>query len=281
MPAPIPAPIQQVARKLLGPRYFLLIDRCAVLSEALTWSASLKGQQSARRIKAVKNKHWGERCFILGNGPSLKKMDLQPLAQEVTFGLNRIYLLFGQMGFPTTYYVAVNRLVIEQCAEEIERIPVPKFLNWHSHDLVRFTADMMFLKTGVREPRFTRDITRSLWEGATVTYVAVQIAYYMGFHQVILVGVDHSFATKGKPHSEIVSTGDDPNHFAPNYFGKGFRWQLPDLETSERAYRLAKRYFEQDGREILDATVGGKLEVFPKIDYQMLFQDLSLCAVQP
>jgi hypothetical protein len=172
------------------------------------------------------------------------------------------------MGFSTTYHVTVNRLVIEQCIEEIERIPVPKFLNWHFRDLVSFTDDMMFLQTNVYEPQFTRDITRALWEGATVTYVAMQIAYYMGFHQVILIGVDHSFATKGRPHSEVVSTGDDPNHFDSNYFGKGFRWQLPDLETSEIAYRMAREAFEESGREIVDATVGGKLQAFRKVDYQ-------------
>ncbi len=99
----------------------------------------------------------------------------------------------------------------------------------------------------------------------------MQIAYYMGFEKVILIGVDHSFETKGKPHTMVVSEGDDPNHFDPCYFGKGFRWQLPDLRTSELAYRIAKYHFENAEREILDATVDGKLQVFPKVDYYQLF----------
>jgi hypothetical protein len=99
----------------------------------------------------------------------------------------------------------------------------------------------------------------------------MQLAYHMGFDQVILVGVDHSFITQGKPNTEIVSQGDDPNHFSAEYFGKGFRWQLPDLETSEIAYHMARRVFEADGREIVDATIGGKLTVFPKADYSSLF----------
>ena len=119
---------------------------------------------------------------------------------------------------------------------------------------------------------FTRDARRHLWPGATVTYVAMQLAYHLGFRQVILVGVDHSFTTQGRPHEAVVSHGDDPNHFSPQYFGKGFRWQLPDLETSEIAYRLARRAFEADGREILDATVGGRLTVFPKVEYLSLFK---------
>ena len=88
---------------------------------------------------------------------------------------------------------------------------------------------------------------------------------------MILIGVDHSFATKGAPNTTVQSEGDYPNHFSASYFGKGFRWQLPDLETSELGYRLARKAFEEDGRKILDATVGGKLEIFEKVDYQSLF----------
>ena len=105
-----------------------------------------------------------------------------------------------------------------------------------------------------------------------MTYVAIQIAYYMGFQKVILLGVDHSFVTKGEPHTTVVSQGDDPNHFNPRYFGKGFRWQLPDLETSELAYRIAEYRFRHANREIVDATIDGKLQVFRKVDYRTLFE---------
>jgi hypothetical protein len=86
-----------------------------------------------------------------------------------------------------------------------------------------------------------------------------------------LIGVDHNFVTQGTPNATVVSAGDDPNHFSPGYFGKGFRWQLPDLEGSERAYRLARDAYAQAGRRMLDATVGGKLTIFPKVDYRALF----------
>jgi hypothetical protein len=83
--------------------------------------------------------------------------------------------------------------------------------------------------------------------------------------------VDHNFATKGPAGMAITSQGDDPNHFSPNYFGKGFRWELPDLETSEQGYRLARQAYETAGRQVLDATIGGKLTLFPKVDYDSLF----------
>jgi len=120
-------------------------------------------------------------------------------------------------------------------------------------------------------PKFATDICGQLWEGATVTTVALQIAYYMGFSEVVLIGVDHNFVTQGKPNTTVVSQGDDPNHFSPNYFGKGFRWQLPDLETSERGYALARQAFEADGRRVVDATIDGKLRIFPRVEYNTLF----------
>ena len=165
----------------------------------------------------------------------------------------------------------MNSLVIEQCAADIQTLPIPKFLSWRSHDLIQPSDDTIFLYTTYTGPKFARDACGRIWEGATVTYVALQLAYFMGFDQVVLIGVDHNFTTKGQPNTTITSQGDDRDHFNAAYFGKGFRWQLPDLETSESAYRLAHSAYEQAGRQVLDATVGGKLTVFPKVDYDTLF----------
>jgi hypothetical protein len=246
--------------------------RAAVhLHDEANWYISAPGRQSCQRLRALKDKHQSERCFIIGNGPSLRNTDVSLLKNEVTFGLNRIYLAFDDWGFATTYYVAVNYHVVEQCAHEIVRLPCSKFIAWPARNLINFTSDMMFLRPR-KELGFCTDLTGRIWPGSTVTYVAMQIAYYMGFQRVILIGVDHDFETKGEPDTLVVSQGDDLNHFHPQYFGKGFRWQLPNLEVSELAYRIAKFQFEKDGREIVDATIGGKLQVFHKVDYYQLFK---------
>ena len=238
-------------------------------------------RQSFLHLARLKDVHSGERCFIIGNGPSLKQTDLSRLSSEYTFGMNRIYLLFPEMGFTTNYYLSVNSLVIEQCADDILALPVPKFLSWRSHHLIRAALPstgrlpddppLAFLHTTYTGPRFARDARQRLWEGATVTYVALQLAFHMGFQQAILVGVDHSFATQGRPNTTVISQGDDPDHFDAGYFGRGFRWQLPDLDTSESGYALARQAYEQDGRQVLDATIGGKLSIFPKADFNTLF----------
>ncbi|MFN3742381.1 MAG: 6-hydroxymethylpterin diphosphokinase MptE-like protein [Anaerolineales bacterium] len=231
---------------------------------------------SLQRLSALKDVHRGKRAFLIGNGPSLRQTDLSLLRNEFTFGLNRIYLLFPELGFTTTYLVSINDLVIEQCRDEIAALPIPKFLSWRSHryfEGMRLSREALptFLYTTYEKPTFARDARFRLWEGATVTYVALQLAFHMGFETVILIGVDHNFVTRGPANQTVVSEGDDPNHFDPRYFGKGFRWQLPDLETSEIAYRMARRAYEQSGRQVLDATIGGKLTIFPKVDYYALF----------
>jgi hypothetical protein len=228
-------------------------------------------RDSIKRLHALKGIHQGERCFILGNGPSLQQTDLTLLKGEYTFGLNRIYLHFPQMGFQTSYFLSVNDLVIEQCADEIQALNMPRFVSWRSHQWLKPEDDLYFLYSTYTGPKFAKDVSGRMWEGATVTFMALQLAFHMGFEKVILIGVDHSFATKGKPNTTITSTGDDPNHFNPGYFGKGFRWQLPDLDTSEVAYTMARETYKAAGREVIDATIGGKLEVFRKVDYESLF----------
>lgn len=231
---------------------------------------------SIANLARYKDIHHGQRCFIIGNGPSLKNTSLSKLKDEYTFGMNRIYLMYPELGFTTTYYMCINSLVIEQCAKDIHDLKIPKFLSWRSHKLIeqeglRPTPDTIFLHTTYTGPGFTRDARGRIWEGATVTNVALQLAFYMGFETVVLIGVDHNYTTQGQPNTTVTSQGDDPNHFNPNYFGKGFRWQLPDLETSERGYRLAQNAYKAAGRQVFDATVGGKLQIFPKVDYASLF----------
>ncbi len=233
-------------------------------------------RESIRRLAGLKDIHKGQRAFIIGNGPSLKQTDLSKLKGEFTFGLNRIYLMFPELGFETTYLVSVNDLVIEQCATEIAALLMPKFLSWRSR---RFFKDLQlstlnlptFLHTTYDNPTFARDARLRIWESATVTNVALQLAFHMGFEQIILIGVDHNFTSRGQANTTVISDGNDPNHFHPGYFSKGFRWQLPDLETSEIGYRMARQAYEQASRSVVDATVGGKLTVFPKVDYNSLF----------
>ena len=264
----VPAPIWGLAREA-----YLGLRRLP-----RSWEASHHPwrRDSIARLAEWKDKYKGQRAIIIGNGPSLNQTDLARLKNEFTFGLNRIFLMFPKLGFNTSCLVSVNDLVIEQSIDDITALSIPKFLSWHSHRYFNPSSAIpslpIFLYTTYESPRFSRDASSRLWEGATVTNVALQLAYHMGFQQVILIGVDHNFTSKGEANKTVVSEGDDPNHFSPGYFGKGFRWQLPDLDTSEVGYQMARQAYEKAGREVLDATVGGKLTVFRKVDYNSLFR---------
>lgn len=280
------------------PLLHLARDTRDALQRASEWPAATfhpLRRESIARLAALKDTHKGQRCFIIGNGPSLKNTDLSKLKNEYTFGMNRVYLAFPEWGFSTSYLVSVNSLVIEQCAEDFLNLQIPTFFSWRSRkyfEQIGKSANQQvgkpanepthqptdqpitpptFLHTTYTGPKFATDVTGRLWEGATVTYVCLQLAFHMGFETAILIGVDHSFVSQGKPNTTIISQGDDPNHFNAQYFGKGFRWQLPDLDTSEVGYWMAKQAYDDAGRKVLDATVGGKLQVFEKVGYEGLF----------
>jgi hypothetical protein len=104
----------------------------------------------------------------------------------------------------------------------------------------------------------------------------MQLAYYFGFDPVYLVGFDHKYIiskeTKIKCDGlEFRSLHADENHFHPDYFGKGYTWHTPNVERMESSYRRTREVYERSGRKIYNATKGGLLEVFERIDYNSLF----------
>jgi hypothetical protein len=248
-------------------------DRVQPGTEALTYSLSRDGRRSRARLEELRDTYRGKRCFIIGNGPSLNEMDLAVLRDAYTFGLNRGYLLFDRIGGPTTFLVAVNRFVVEQFGRDLLTPQSQTFLSWRSRHWVPRGSDVTFIRRS-RLFTFSPNVaTHGAWEGATVTFVALQLAYHLGFTDVILIGIDHSFATNGPANKLVTASAADASHFDPTYFGPGVKWQLPDLEVSEAAYRLARDAYAADGRAVRDATVGGKLTVFPKVRFEAVFSE--------
>ncbi len=248
--------------------------RMANFPHLMAWNASggLAGE-NRKRLEQYRNKHAGERCFVIGNGPSIKKTDLSLLKNEVSFGANRLYLLFDEFNFLPTYYCSINGLVLEQFSKDLNELDLIKFYNWNYRHLFQANDKMLFIKgeLGLKWDAFQPDITKPIGDGGTVTIASIHLAYFMGFKQIVLIGVDHSFAEKGTPNKTVENKSDDVNHFHPDYFPKGSKWQLPDFAKGEAAYHKIKEAFEADGREIIDATIGGKLQVFRKVDYESLF----------
>ena len=234
-------------------------------------SYAMRSRVSARDlIQLFHNRHEGRRAFIIGNGPSLLKTDPRRLKNEITFACNNIFFLEG---FEPSYYVAEDRVLTQDRADIINALPWIKFFP----DVTAGWLDNgIFLRSDLRQwpETFSTDLMEGVEFGFTVTYMMLEIAFYMGCNPVYLIGVDHNYVVDEKQHTRVgtvlTSLKDDPNHFHPDYFGKGYRWHDPKVERMEASYRLAKTTWNTHGRSIYNATAGGRLEVFDRIDFETL-----------
>jgi len=232
----------------------------------LLWDMHPYSWISRKKVRAWKDSFLEQNAVIVCNGPSLNRVSFEDLAASgvFTFGLNKINLLFKRSDFRPSVIVAVNPHVIEQNAEFYNATDIPLFLDSGGRRWVRFNKSVHFLYSSEESGRFARDCSISINQGHTVTYVAMQLAFYMGLKEVALVGCDHSFATKGPANKTAIAWKGDSNHFDPNYFAGGVKWQLPNIAGSELHYEIARDTFERYGRKIVNCTDGGKLEVFER-----------------
>ncbi|MEL7490846.1 MAG: 6-hydroxymethylpterin diphosphokinase MptE-like protein [Pseudomonadota bacterium] len=254
------------------------------ISRKLRYMAASRGvalTPNEKRILSYKDYARGKRAFVIGNGPSLNKVDLSLLKNEVTFGVNAIYLNREKMGFLPTHYIVEDIFVAEDRADEINALHGPtKWIGNYLRYCLSGDEETCWLNVAcdysnyLGFPHFSDNAARIVWVGGTVSYIAMQLAFFMGYDQVYLVGFDHSYSVPKDAKVEgraITSVSDDPNHFHPDYFGKGYRWHDPRVDRMEAAYQKARSAFRAANREILNATAGGKLEVFDRVDFESLF----------
>lgn len=243
----------------------------------LVWSVSSDGRQSNKRLAGLAGMFAGQRCFVMGNGPSLLKCDLSRLENEVTIGSNAQYLAWDAMGFVPTFLTVEDRLVAEDRADDLRALERP---------IKIFPRDLLYCLRGSRNaifvnfvrdyqpfPKFTSDFQNVVYWGGTVTMLNLQLAYYLGCTEIYLIGCDHKYQVPNDAKDYVItSRDDDVNHIHPNYFGKGYRWHDPNLARMEQSYTEARRFLDARGALVRNATVGGHLEVFERIDYGSLFR---------
>lgn len=221
-----------------------------------------------KELEKYKGYGKGKRCFIIGNGPSLRAEDLQILYEhgEITFASNRIDKIFDKTSWTPTFYGCVDQLVLLQHTSEIDRIKCKeKFILDYQNRGIELPQEMKaeivhiiameYNSKGY--PKFSDDISRGIYMGYTVTYALLQIACYMGFGEIILLGVDHSDFRK-----HFVRDYCDPNE-------KIFEGSYERL--AYQAYISAKEYCDLHKIKILNATRGGALEIFNRVIFDDLF----------
>ncbi|MGB7964196.1 MAG: glycosyltransferase [Propionicimonas sp.] len=237
---------------------------------------------TTERLLALKDKHQGQRCVIIGNGPSLNRTDLAQLRGIPTFGVNGIYYADDRLPESLTYYVVEDTKVFQENTADVlaygrERAGTFVLPTLYRPSLGPDDTPVMFRMNGgfyrptdpsFARPRFSTNAVEVLYCGQSVTIINLQLAHWMGFSEVGLIGMDFSYAIPQGTHVQgdvYTSAGDDPNHFDSRYFGAGKTWKDPKLNRVLANYELAKAIYESDGRRIVNCTEGGALESFERI----------------
>lgn len=224
-------------------------------------------------IRGLKNRYKGQRCFIIGNGPSLRISDLNKISNEITFGTNRIYSLFDKTEWRPSFYVAIDNNVLKDNREEINKVEAShKFINVtakaYGINSENTTFINMFgpylIKPYLYETKkVCGDVSKAFTLSYSVTGVAMELAVYMGFKEIYLIGIDHNYSNyidkNGIYHS------DDS---VKDYFGslKTKSYTIQYRDATESYYKAFREYSELYNIKIYNATRGGRLEVFERID---------------
>ena len=215
-------------------------------------------------LKKFKNVHSGKRAFFVGTGPSLNIEDVEKLKGEIVFGVNSLIDSVNDISFPLTYYCLADKRAVRLFYEKASksnvgnifvgagRLPKRKV---RSHNTMIFpdTHYYYWAKEFFKQSyplQVTDDITQIVYDGGTVIYVAMQLAAYMGIKKMYLLGVDCNYA-KGvknfnefRPENEILNGGNEQSQFG--------------------AFIRFKKYADEHGIKVYNATRGGMLDIFPR-----------------
>lgn len=234
-----------------------------------------------KEIQKYRNKYAGRRCFLIGNGPSLRAEDLTRLAEagEITFAFNRIYNIFDETSWRPFFYISQDEKMLQGCADVVDQLNlpvkwIPIQMQWYHniaiHDAAYFNMNWQQGDNPL-EFRFSDEISREVICANTGMYTAAQFAAYMGFKEIYLIGVDHHFQISQNNKGEIIVDNTVKDYFSEKYNPDKQNLYIPNTEKSTLTYIAMKHHCEKRGIKVFNATRGGKLEVFDRIDFDTLF----------
>lgn len=244
--------------------------------------------KDAKKIRPFHMKYKGERCFIIGNGPSLTASDLERLKNEHCFAANKIYHMFNQTEWRPEFYFCVDSFVLNDCKDQIQALDLPyifiqlegKKHHLNNPDIIYINNYLPFLVSRykrVKGLKVSKDVSHHFVGGESVTFNSIQMAIYMGFKEIYLFGVDHDYSKKIDSKGRVTV-----NPKVKDYFGgiKTESYNVQTFETVNAAYRAAEQYCKNTGVRIFNATRGGKLDLFERVDYDSLFAERASLVVK-
>lgn len=121
---------------------------------------------------------------MVGNGPSLNDTPL--IGKYPSIGSNTI-VKAKQL---TTYYVTNDMRVLNEYGDAVQKLPIPVFLptpDLDGFDGIRFWHRPVSLWPSDMEAGIDYEC---------VMHTQIQLAYYMGFTTMLMIGVDHTLSSK-------------------------------------------------------------------------------------
>lgn len=229
-----------------------------------------------KKIKELKNKHKDKPCVIIGNGPSLNKMDLNEFKNYITIACNSFYLKHNDLDFVPNYFTVEDPLPAEDNQNEISSLAnttkiipsdLKKFIKRDENTIYANFLRSYMRPNNTKFPLFSEKFDEKSYWGGTVLFFNLQLAHYLGCNPIYLVGVDLTYTIPDsiiKSGNVLTSTEDDPNHFNKDYFGKGKRWHLPEVDRMQQAFSKAYHALKASKVDLYNATVGGNLQEIPR-----------------
>lgn len=239
-----------------------------------TTVSTLNTKRHNPAILTLKDVHKGKRGWIIGNGPSVRLKDLSRIPEsDIVFCFNRFYLSYNETALREDYVVSADSLMIEDFGQEMIDIAHGLPLFCMSPNAARHLAGPFVSLTpgDVSVPLFSFDPDRYVSVGGSSVYVAIQMAWHMGLRDLTLYGMDYSFSAslQRDPRYPFPVAYNDDNHFI-----KGYRdakpWCPPTWRDISAGFLNARLAFEMTGGQIINATRGGKLELFERADFDAL-----------
>ena len=242
------------------------------------WDETKDRLQMERKLRKYKDIHKGESCVVIGNGPSLRIEDLTKLHElgVPTFGCNRVSLAFTKTPWRPDYYFMSDEKLLAGYTDDVDGVPAdhrffPKAFRDKGIENGVFYGPSKEFYDFEKEGKFSTDVTNGVYGGGTVTVEMMQFAYYMGFTEIYLIGVDFSYAINNPLNSKTYAYQGENNYFIEGYLKQGEIAATPNVNANLLAFRAAKETIEHNGRLVQNATRGGKLEVFDRVDLDELF----------
>ncbi len=192
----------------------------------------------------------------------MKISDVEMIKDEYTFCLNSGIYLLGKTKWIPSFYVIQDREVYQKLKDDLEILEKYKIIKFTgdiasknvSRNTVLYRLKLFDHLIGGKEIDFSKDCYKYISDGWTVTYSAIQIAVYMGFNQIYLMGCDSDYSVK--MHADSCAKDGDKEIMIKGQ--ENFR------SFSDIAYKCAYAYAEKNKISIYNCTRGGKLEVFPR-----------------